>query len=66
MNLVMSTDGKPLVHSLQVKYIHEVLQSRLVDHPQPLYEVYDTLHFFCLALQLEVRNMKYRLAKGSV
>ncbi|KAF4526396.1 hypothetical protein B566_EDAN012686 [Ephemera danica] len=47
-------DGKPLVHSLQVKYVHDVLQSRLVDHPQPLFEVYDTLHFFCLALQLEV------------
>lgn len=47
-------DGKALVHSLQVQYIHQVIQSRLVDNPQPLTEVYHCLHFFCQSLQLEV------------
>ncbi|XP_014256171.1 mediator of RNA polymerase II transcription subunit 14 [Cimex lectularius] len=47
-------DGKALVHSLQVNYIHQVLQARLVDHPNPLTEVYSFLHYFCQSLQLEV------------
>lgn len=47
-------DGKALVHSLQVQYVHQVIQSRLVDHPQPLAEVYACLHHFCQSLQLEV------------
>lgn len=46
--------GKPLVHSLQVQYIHQLIQSRLVENPQPLTEVYNCLHFFCQSLQLEV------------
>ena len=29
---------------------------RLVDNPQPLHELYNTLHSLCLALQLEVLN----------
>jgi hypothetical protein len=56
------SDGKALVHSLQVQYIHQVIQSRLVDNPQPLTEVYNCLHFFCQSLQLEVRfNSKRKL-----
>lgn len=47
-------EGKALVHSLQVQYIHQVIQSRLVDNPQPLHEVYNCLHHFCQSLQLEV------------
>ena len=47
-------DGKALVHSLQVQYIHQVVQGRLVDNSQPLTEVYNCLHFFCQSLQLEV------------
>uniref|UniRef100_A0A146LY05 Mediator of RNA polymerase II transcription subunit 14 n=4 Tax=Lygus hesperus TaxID=30085 RepID=A0A146LY05_LYGHE len=47
-------DGKALVHSLQVNYIHQVLQARLHDHPNPLAEVYSFLHYFCQSLQLEV------------
>ncbi|CAH1119203.1 unnamed protein product [Phaedon cochleariae] len=47
-------DGKALVHSLQVQYIHQLVQSRLVDNHQPLTEVYNCLHFFCQSLQLEV------------
>ncbi|KAF2885129.1 hypothetical protein ILUMI_21063 [Ignelater luminosus] len=47
-------DGKALVHSLQVQYIHQLIQSRLVDNPTPLAEVYNCLHFFCQSLQLEV------------
>lgn len=47
-------DGKALVHSLQVQYIHQLIQARLVDNPNPLTEVYNCLHFFCQSLQLEV------------
>lgn len=47
-------DGKSLVHPFQVKYIHELLQSRLRDCDNPLLEVYTVLHTFSQALQLEV------------
>ncbi|XP_074034115.1 mediator complex subunit 14 isoform X2 [Leptinotarsa decemlineata] len=47
-------DGKALVHSLQVQFIHQLIQTRLVDNPQPLTEVYNFLHHFCQSLQLEV------------
>ncbi|XP_049856745.1 mediator of RNA polymerase II transcription subunit 14 [Schistocerca gregaria] len=47
-------EGKALVHSLQIQYIHQLIQSRLVDNPQPLHEVYNCLHHFCQSLQLEV------------
>ncbi|XP_066259212.1 mediator of RNA polymerase II transcription subunit 14 isoform X2 [Euwallacea similis] len=47
-------DGKALVHSLQIQYIHQLIQARLVDNLQPLGEVYNCLHFFCQSLQLEV------------
>lgn len=47
-------DGKALVHTLQVNYIHRLLQARLVDNQNALTEVYNCLHFFCQSLQLEV------------
>uniref|UniRef100_A0A1B0CC39 Mediator of RNA polymerase II transcription subunit 14 n=1 Tax=Lutzomyia longipalpis TaxID=7200 RepID=A0A1B0CC39_LUTLO len=47
-------DGKPLVHVLQVNYIHQLIQARLVDNQNALAEVYNCLHFFCQSLQLEV------------
>lgn len=47
-------DCRALVHSLQVQYIHQLIQSRLVDNPKPLHELYNCLHSFCLSLQLEV------------
>ncbi|WAR07451.1 MED14-like protein [Mya arenaria] len=33
-------DGKALVHSLQVGYIHRVAQSRLLDNDKPLHDLY--------------------------
>ena len=42
------------MHFLQTNYIHQVLQYRLVDNPNPLSEVYNCLHHFCQLLQLEV------------
>lgn len=42
------------MHSLQVTYLHQVLQARLVDNPNTLAEVYNCLHYFCQSLQLEV------------
>ncbi|XP_031442730.1 mediator of RNA polymerase II transcription subunit 14 isoform X1 [Clupea harengus] len=47
-------DGKALVHSLQVNYIHELVQSRLFADDKPLQDMYNCLHSFCLSLQLEV------------
>jgi len=47
-------DGKSLVHPFQVKYIHELLQSRLRDCDNPLLELYTVLHTFSQSLQLEV------------
>ncbi|KAA0196130.1 hypothetical protein HAZT_HAZT003542 [Hyalella azteca] len=46
--------GKQLVHPLQVIYLQQLVQSRLVDHPHPLQELYSVMHAFCLSLQLEV------------
>lgn len=48
------TDGKALVHTLQVNYIHQLIQARLVENQNALTEVYNCLHYFCQALQLEV------------
>ncbi|XP_030641940.1 mediator of RNA polymerase II transcription subunit 14 [Chanos chanos] len=47
-------DGRALVHSLQVNYIHELVQSRLFADDKPLQDMYNCLHSFCLSLQLEV------------
>ena len=47
-------DGKALVHPLQTRYVHQVVQSRLAESSNPLSEVYHILHYFCQSLQLEV------------
>ncbi|MFT7799734.1 mediator of RNA polymerase II transcription subunit 14-like [Arapaima gigas] len=47
-------DGRALVHSLQVNFIHELVQSRLFADEKPLQDMYCCLHSFCLSLQLEV------------
>ncbi|RLU24369.1 hypothetical protein DMN91_002457 [Ooceraea biroi] len=47
-------DGKALVHPLQTRYVHQVVQTRLAESTNPLSEVYHILHYFCQSLQLEV------------
>ncbi|KAJ8350403.1 hypothetical protein SKAU_G00255330 [Synaphobranchus kaupii] len=47
-------DGRALVHSMQVNFIHELVQSRLFADEKPLQDMYSCLHCFCLSLQLEV------------
>lgn len=47
-------DGKSLVHPFQIRFIHELLQSRLRDCDNPLLELYTVLHTFSQSLQLEV------------
>ncbi|XP_020281468.1 mediator of RNA polymerase II transcription subunit 14 isoform X2 [Pseudomyrmex gracilis] len=47
-------DGKALVHPLQTRYVHQVVQSRLAESTNSLSEVYHILHYFCQSLQLEV------------
>ncbi|XP_072035034.1 mediator of RNA polymerase II transcription subunit 14-like isoform X2 [Amphiura filiformis] len=49
-------DGKVLVHSMQVNYIHQLVQSRLFSDEKPLTDMYNCLHVFCQSLQLEVLN----------
>lgn len=39
---------------MQIGYIHQLIQARLVDNPESLSEVYNCLHYFCQSLQLEV------------
>ncbi|XP_029936599.1 mediator of RNA polymerase II transcription subunit 14 isoform X2 [Myripristis murdjan] len=47
-------DGRALVHSMQVNFIHELVQARLFADEKPLQDMYNCLHSFCLSLQLEV------------
>ncbi|XP_045140092.1 mediator of RNA polymerase II transcription subunit 14-like [Echinops telfairi] len=47
-------DGRALVHSMQVHFIHQLVQSRLFADENPLQDMYNCLHSFCLSLQLEV------------
>lgn len=47
-------EGKELVHSLQINYIQQLIQARLVDSPRALNEVFNILHSFSQMLQLEV------------
>lgn len=43
-----------LVAGMQLNFIHELVQTRLAECPDPIQEVYNCLHFFCQSLQLEV------------
>ncbi|CAI5772425.1 mediator of RNA polymerase II transcription subunit 14 isoform X2 [Podarcis lilfordi] len=47
-------DGRALVHSMQISFIHQLVQSRLFADEKPLQDMYNCLHSFCLSLQLEV------------
>ena len=38
----------------QVQYRHQLIQARLYEAAQPLHDLYNVLHAFCLSLQLEV------------
>ena len=38
----------------QVQYLHQFVQARLYEATQPLHDLYNVLHAFCLSLQLEV------------
>ena len=46
--------GKALMHSLQVGYVRELAQSRLVENTRPLEDLYQVLHGLAQLLQLEV------------
>ena len=48
--------GKALMHSLQVGYVRELAQSRLVENVRPLEDLYQVLHGLAQLLQLEVLN----------
>lgn len=43
-------DGQALVHSLQVNYIHQLVQSRLIDSEQPLDDLYASLRMYTLTI----------------
>ncbi|CAD6234893.1 GSCOCG00007749001-RA-CDS [Cotesia congregata] len=46
--------GTALVHPLQNKYMHQLVQARLLETPNLLTDAYYVLHNFCQSLQLEV------------
>ncbi|XP_039601038.1 mediator of RNA polymerase II transcription subunit 14 isoform X1 [Polypterus senegalus] len=54
-------DGRALVHSLQVNFIHELVQSRLFADEKPLQDMYNCLHSFCMSLQLEVLHSQTQM-----
>ena len=56
--------GKSLVHGMQVHYIHQIVQSRLMVEEDPLIDLYNTLHYFCLSLQLEVLHTQSKRLIG--
>lgn len=47
-------EGRALIHSMQVHYVQQLIQSRLIDNSQPLHDLYNSLHTLCQSLQLEV------------
>ena len=56
--------GKALMHSLQVGYVRELAQSRLVENVRPLEDLYQVLHGLAQLLQLEVlHNQTIRLCQ---
>ena len=56
--------GRDLVHSKQVSWLHQLAQSRLFANVEPLDDLYNMLHSFCLSLQLEVlRSQMIRLSR---
>ncbi|XP_075052510.1 mediator of RNA polymerase II transcription subunit 14 isoform X2 [Mixophyes fleayi] len=54
-------DGRALVHSLQINFIHQLVQSRLFADEKPLQDMYTCLHSFCLSLQLEVLHSQAQM-----
>ena len=50
--LFLFLDGKALVHSLQIGYIHRLAQSRLLDNDKPLHDLYRVLRILVLNLNL--------------
>lgn len=47
-------EGKALVHSMQVSYLEQLVQMRLLESSRPLADLYNVLHSLCQSLQLEV------------
>ncbi|GMR32227.1 hypothetical protein PMAYCL1PPCAC_02422, partial [Pristionchus mayeri] len=46
--------GKPLVHPIQMNMIHDNLQRRMDESPEPIGEMYSVLHSLAQLLQLDV------------
>ena len=45
-------------------YIHQIVQSRLMVEEEPLLDLYNTLHHFCVSLQLEVLHTQSKRLIG--
>ena len=59
-----SGDGRDLVHPLQVNWLKDFVQTRIIDNNRPLLDAYNILHSFCLSLQLEVLQVQtFRLMR---
>lgn len=43
-----------LVNNMQLGFMHQLVQARMIDSSNPVQEMYNCLHYFCQSLQLEV------------
>uniref|UniRef100_A0A5S6R235 Mediator of RNA polymerase II transcription subunit 14 n=1 Tax=Trichuris muris TaxID=70415 RepID=A0A5S6R235_TRIMR len=48
------TDGAELLNAYQVAFLHQYLQGKLNIAKEPLVELYNLLHSFCLSIQLDL------------
>ncbi|KRZ67180.1 Mediator of RNA polymerase II transcription subunit 14, partial [Trichinella papuae] len=48
------TDGSDVLSSLQLSYLHHLIQSRLNVSKEPIVELYRVIHCFCLSAQLDI------------
>lgn len=54
-------DGRALVHSMQINFIHQLVQSRLFADEKPLQDMYN-----CLRILLKAAFQKNSYGKGSL
>ncbi|KRX72537.1 Mediator of RNA polymerase II transcription subunit 14, partial [Trichinella sp. T6] len=48
------TDGSDILSSLQLSFLHHLIQSRLNVSKEPIVELYRVIHCFCLSAQLDI------------
>lgn len=57
--LPLLADGRALVHSLQVNFIHELVQARLCADEKPLQDMYNCLRILSVSTSLHQHVFVY-------